>query len=125
MDSVLHSSFMRRGVRQTEEPLAVDDLVARFMVTKASWRGRYRRIMAVTRTAITTQHPDDLVVTNTYNFLGDSDVDQISIGGGSEDEQEIILSVRPDQKVTRQTYHLSRIRSEGSLACIACISTNL
>lgn len=47
--------------------------------------------MAVTRKTITMQRPDDLVVTNTYNL---SDVDRITLGDRSGDEQEIILSVR-------------------------------
>ena len=99
MDSVLHSSIVRLRTGQQEEVLHVDDVIARFIVTKTSWRGRYRRVFAVTRTALITQHPDDLAVTNTYRFVGDSDLVDVRLGGGSGHDQEFILTVRADAKV--------------------------
>ena len=42
--------------------------LGRFAVTKHSWRGRYRRLLAVTPEALVTQHPDTLAVTNVWRY---------------------------------------------------------
>lgn len=98
VDTLLHSSFLRRG-GPPDEALP-PDVVARFLVTKTSWRGRYRRVLAVTPSAVVTQHPDDLAITNTWSFVGDSDVDDIAPGGGAGEGQELVLSVRKDARVS-------------------------
>ncbi len=94
VDTLLHSSFLRRG-SPPDEALP-PDVVARFLVTKTSWRGRYRRVLAVTPTAILTQHPDDLAITNTWAFVGDSDLDDAAPGSGAGEDQELVLYVRKD-----------------------------
>ena len=63
-DSVL--STMRRGAGAYSEAPPADGVLGRFMVTKASWRGRYRRVLVVTRSAVLTLHPEDGSVTNAW-----------------------------------------------------------
>ena len=99
VDALLHKQFLRRG--GPPDDALPPDVVARFLVTKTSWRGRYRRVLAITPSAIVTQHPDDLAITNTWSFVGDSDVDDIAPGGGAGEDQELVLSVRNDARVRR------------------------
>ena len=80
-------------------------------VTKASWRGRYRRLLSVTPGALVTQHPDTLAVTNVWSFVGgDPDIEACGpaglpvpagggAGGGAGAELEFTLSARSDAKV--------------------------
>mmetsp|Transcript_48085 Transcript_48085/g.121362 ORF Transcript_48085/g.121362 Transcript_48085/m.121362 type:complete len:1147 (+) Transcript_48085:107-3547(+) len=75
-----------------------DDCLARYMCTKHSWRGKYRRVFCVLPGCIITQHPDTLAVTNTYAFLEESDLENIGIGGDVGDEQEFTLFARQDKK---------------------------
>lgn len=86
-------------MRKQQDPQMPPDCVGRFLCTKFSWRGKYRRIMCITPTAVVTQHPDNLAITNTYNFIGDSDIDSISVGASEPEEQEFVLSARSDSKV--------------------------
>lgn len=75
------------------------DCVARFLCTKHSWRGKYRRVMCITPTAIITQHIDTLAITNTWSFVGDSDVDGITVPPLSDaEEQEFTITARQDRK---------------------------
>lgn len=71
-----------------------DDCLARYLVTKKSWRGSYPRILLLCVTGIDTQDPAGFRITNSYRF--DADVESISIGS---DAAEFILSVRQDSKV--------------------------
>ena len=76
------------------------DCVARFLCTKSSWRGKYRRIICITPTSVVTQYPDTLAITNTWQIANDSDVDGISIGASDVEEPEFAISARTDRKVT-------------------------
>lgn len=80
-------------------PVSVSDCLARYMCTKHSWRGKYRRVFCILPGAIVTQHPDTLAVTNTYAFLEESDLDGIIVGGDLGDEQEFTLNARQEKKV--------------------------
>lgn len=78
--------------------------LGRFAVTKRSWRGRYRRLLSVTPTALVTQQPDTLAVTNVWRFSGDDpDVEGVAVGPaappGAPGELELTLTVRSDAKV--------------------------
>lgn len=75
------------------------DCVGRFLCTKSSWRGKYRRIMCITPSAVITQHPDNLSITNTYVFTGEPDIDGVTVGPSEPEEQEFTLSARSDKKV--------------------------
>ena len=57
--------------------------LGRFAVTKHSWRGRYRRLLAVTPAAIVTQHPDTLAVTNVWRYSLATSSSSSSNGGRS------------------------------------------
>ena len=57
--------------------------LGRFCVTKHSWRGRYRRLLAVTPTSLVTQHPDTLAVTNVWRYSLLSSSNGGSGGSGS------------------------------------------
>ncbi|KAG0472995.1 hypothetical protein HPP92_014852 [Vanilla planifolia] len=53
------------GPAVPEEP----EYLARYMVVKHSWRGRYKRILCISTSAITTLDPATLAVTNSYDVL--------------------------------------------------------
>lgn len=60
-----------------------------------------RRIFCITPNGIYTQRDDEgLLVTNTYSFVGDADIDSISIG---RSDDEIIINARADKKVITAT----------------------
>lgn len=85
------------GLRAHRPELKPPDCLARYVVVKHSWRGKYRRIACVTPTALYTQSPEGrLVVTNSYAFGGgESDIESVSLGS---DGQEFTLSARQDGK---------------------------
>lgn len=81
----------------SEEP----EYLARYMVIKHSWRGRYKRILCLAATTIITLDPSTLGVTNSYDVLaGDFDAaapvrgDDVAASG----PLEFSLSVRTDGK---------------------------
>lgn len=88
-------------MRKQQDPQMPPDCVGRYLCTKSSWRGKYRRIICVTPNAVITQHPDNLAITNTYLFVGESDIDSISTAPVDQnaEEQEFTLSARSDKKV--------------------------
>jgi hypothetical protein len=55
--------------------------------------------MCITPTAVITQHPDNLAITNTYAFVGEADIDGVAVGASEPEEQEFTLSARSDKKV--------------------------
>lgn len=90
-DSLLHAD--------TSEPRASDS-IARYLCTKHSWRGKYRRLLCVTPTALVTVKPDNLVVTNSWQLDDDPDIDGITIGSFQHgDELEFSILARQDKKV--------------------------
>ena len=95
-------------MRKQQDPQMPPDCVGRYLCTKSSWRGKYRRIMCVTPNAVITQHPDNLAITNTYLFIGESDIDGISAAPMDQnaEEQEFTLSARSDKKVGCLCGHL-------------------
>ena len=98
MDHVLHT--MRRG-GAPPDAAPLPDVIARFLVTKASWRGRYRRVLSITPSAVLTQHPDDGTVTNVWRFTGsDPELEAAGPSGGSGDDLEFMLSTRKDSRVS-------------------------
>ena len=86
-------------VRKNRDPQMPPDCVGRFLVTKSTWRGRYQRIMCVTPTAVVTQHPDNLAITNTWSYVGESDIDGLTVGASDSEEQDFTLSARSDKRV--------------------------
>ncbi|KAL9242055.1 hypothetical protein vseg_016096 [Gypsophila vaccaria] len=76
-----------------EEP----EYVARYLVIKHSWRGRYKRILCLSNTAIITLDPNTLAVTNSYD-VGTAFEGAVPILGRDENSIEFSLSVRSDGK---------------------------
>ncbi|XP_078182422.1 DNAJ heat shock N-terminal domain-containing protein [Carex rostrata] len=81
----------------SEEP----EYLARYMVLKHSWRGRYKRILCLAATTIITLDPSTLGVTNSYDVVaGDFEAaapvrgDDVAASG----PLEFSLSVRTDGK---------------------------
>jgi hypothetical protein len=87
--------LLRRKVRPELKP---PDTLSRYVVTKHAWYKHYKRIFLVTPTAIHTQNPErTLVLTNSYTFAGDSDIESVSLG---TDEFEFVISARQDKRVS-------------------------
>lgn len=79
-----------------EEP----EYLARYFVVKHSWRGRYKRILCISNSAITTLDPGTLSVTNSYDLSSDFEgaAPVIGRGGGDESSAEFTINVRTDGK---------------------------
>ena len=74
------------------------DCLSRYSCVKHSWRGRLKRVFCITPTSVHTQNPDrTLVLTNSYSFTEDSDIDSVSLGS---DDYEFIISVRQDKRAS-------------------------
>jgi hypothetical protein len=87
--------LLRRKVRPELKP---PDTLSRYVVTKHAWYKHYKRIFLVTPTAVHTQNPErTLVLTNSYTFAGDSDIESVSLG---TDEFEFVISARQDKRVS-------------------------
>lgn len=76
-----------------EEP----EYLARYLVVKHSWRGRYKRILCLSNVAIVTLDPSTLLVTNSYD-VGTDFEGASPILGRDENATEFNLSVRTDGK---------------------------
>lgn len=74
-----------------EEP----EYLARYLVIKHSWRGRYKRILCISSAAIITLDPSTLAVTNSYN-VGNDYEGAAPILGRDENSSEFTISVRTD-----------------------------
>jgi DnaJ family protein C protein 13 len=65
MDRLLAAS----GLKAQRPELKPPDCIARYVVVKHSWRGKYKRIVCITPTALYTQNQEArMVVTNRYAF---------------------------------------------------------
>ncbi|KAK6156515.1 hypothetical protein DH2020_010763 [Rehmannia glutinosa] len=74
-----------------EEP----EYVARYMVIKHSWRGRYKRILCISSYSIITLDPNTLSVTNSYDVGSDFE-GAAPIIGRDDNSNEFNVSVRTD-----------------------------
>ncbi|KAL3643272.1 DnaJ subfamily C grv2 [Castilleja foliolosa] len=74
-----------------EEP----EYVARYMVIKHSWRGRYKRIICISNYSIITLDPGTLSVTNSYDVGSDFE-GAAPIIGRDDNSNEFNISVRTD-----------------------------
>ncbi|KAL8040659.1 hypothetical protein ABFX02_10G112300 [Erythranthe guttata] len=74
-----------------EEP----EYVARYMVIKHSWRGRYKRILCISNYSIVTLDPNTLSVTNSYD-VGTDFEGSAPIIGRDDNSNEFNVSVRTD-----------------------------
>ncbi|PKI66691.1 dnaJ homolog subfamily C GRV2 isoform X1 [Punica granatum] len=78
-------------------PIEEPEYLSRHMVIKHSWRGKYKRILCISSSAIVTLDPNSLAVTNCYDV--GSDFDGASpVPSRDENSMEFSLSVRTDGK---------------------------
>jgi DnaJ homolog subfamily C member 13 len=81
----------------SEEP----EYLARYMVVKHSWRGRYKRILCLTGTSIITLDPSTLSVTNSYDVVAGDFEAAAPVRGddmAGSGPLEFSISVRTDGK---------------------------
>ncbi|KAK7330189.1 hypothetical protein VNO77_24376 [Canavalia gladiata] len=76
-------------------PLEEPEYLARYMVVKHSWRGRYKRILCISSVAVVTLDPSTLAVTNSYDVASDFE-GAVPILGRDENSIEFNMSVRTD-----------------------------
>ncbi|WOL19523.1 hypothetical protein Cni_G28321 [Canna indica] len=92
------------GPAVPEEP----EYLARYMVIKHSWRGRYKRIFCVSSSGIITLDPSTLAVTNSYDAPADFEGAAPVLGRGDDvGSQEFTVSVRTDGKGKFKTIKFS------------------
>ncbi|KAK4771762.1 hypothetical protein SAY86_013537 [Trapa natans] len=78
-------------------PLEEPEYLSRHMVIKHSWRGKYKRILCISSSAIITLDPNTLAVTNCYDV--ENDFESASpILSRDENSTEFNLNVRTDGK---------------------------
>ncbi|OVA01623.1 DnaJ domain [Macleaya cordata] len=71
------------------------EYLARYLVVKHSWRGRYKRILCISNVSIITLDPSTLSVTNSYDVESDYE-GAAPILGRDETSQEFTINVRTD-----------------------------
>ncbi|KAK4420269.1 DnaJsubfamily C GRV2 [Sesamum alatum] len=76
-------------------PLEEPEYLARYMVIKHSWRGRYKRILCISNHAIITLDPSSLSMTNSYEVSCDFE-GAAPIIGRDDNSNEFNISVRTD-----------------------------
>ena len=89
MDSSIHNSHSAPAI--LEEP----EYLARYIVIKHSWRGRYKRILCISNVSIITLDPSTLSVTNSYDVATDFEA-AAPIISRDDNSNEFNLSVRTD-----------------------------
>lgn len=90
------------------------DCVARYLVTKHSWRGSYTRVMCISLSALHTQDPGRaMALTNSYMLAGEApDIDGIALGA---DGLEFVVSARQDARVS--VFHHTLARAMAFSVC--------
>lgn len=76
-------------------PLKDNVDVASFLVTKHSWKGKYRRVLGVGTAGVTTYNPDRLDITNRWSY---SEVVGMSAVSPLRQVAEFTLTIRRDRK---------------------------
>lgn len=90
----LSSSSSANSVSPLQEE---SEYLARYLVVKHSWRGRYKRILCISNVLIITLDPNTLNVTNSYDVGRDFE-GASPILGRDENSNEFNLSLRTDGK---------------------------
>ncbi|XP_052199960.1 dnaJ homolog subfamily C GRV2 [Diospyros lotus] len=89
------------------------EYLARYMVVKHSWRGRYKRILCISNFSIITLDPSTLSVTNSYDVGSDFE-GAAPILGRDDSSQEFNISVRTDGRGKFKNIKLSS-KYKGSI----------
>ena len=91
------------------------------MVTKLSWKGKYRRILCISPLAISTLDPSaGMALTNTYS-LTHGDVESIAVQGKAGDEGELVLSVKQAVRTAMQTSSCYQMLTALYFKFISCV----
>lgn len=79
-------------------PLKDNQDVASFLVTKYSWKGKYKRVFSVGTRGITTYNPDRLEVTNKWLY---ADVVKLALPktSNSVSNNDFVLKMKKDKRV--------------------------
>ncbi|XP_038711380.1 dnaJ homolog subfamily C GRV2 isoform X1 [Tripterygium wilfordii] len=78
-------------------PLEEPEYLARYLVIKHSWRGRYKRILCISSFSIITLDPNTLAVTNSYDVASDFE-GATPIIGRDDNSNEFNVNLRTDGK---------------------------
>ncbi|XP_007013272.2 PREDICTED: dnaJ homolog subfamily C GRV2 [Theobroma cacao] len=81
----------------TPPPQEEPEYLARYIVIKHSWRGRYKRILCISNVAIITLDPSTLSVTNSYDVSTDFEA-ATPVTSRDENSTEFNMNVRTDGK---------------------------
>ncbi|KAF5482079.1 hypothetical protein F2P56_002674 [Juglans regia] len=100
MDSSIHNSH------SASPPLEEPEYLARYLVIKHSWRGRYKRILCFSSISIITLDPSTLSVTNSYDVATDFE-GATPIIGRDDNSNEFNLSLRTDGRGKFKTMKFS------------------
>ncbi|XP_030761294.1 dnaJ homolog subfamily C member 13-like [Sitophilus oryzae] len=93
-------------------PLSDNRDVACFLVTKHSWKGKYKRIFSIGSRGITTYNPTTLEVTNKWAYNDFHSIQPVK-GGNTPNEFQIL--VKKEKKIVKMNFsseHRSNIISE-------------
>ena len=113
--------------RKPKSELKPANCLGRYVVTKHNqWRGKYRRVLCVTPEDLITLNPEQgMAATNTYSFVGDADIESITVpqqtsgSGVSDEEAEFTISARQDKKARIA----NACRRMGHVACMRSACT--
>ncbi|KAG1680439.1 hypothetical protein FOA52_015532 [Chlamydomonas sp. UWO 241] len=109
------ASLFGLGTKPTPDPQP-NNAVARYVCVKHSWRGKYSRILVFSAGEVTTLDPAEFKLTNRYSLSGgDPDVDGLTLGGGSDEDGEIIISARGEKK---SKFSTSKYTVRGRAQCM-------
>lgn len=89
---LLRTESQTNDAQGGEEP----EYVARYTAVKHSWRGRYKRIMCISSSAIITQDPGTLAATNRYDLV--TEFDGVTPSPGKDETLDFSLSVRAGER---------------------------
>lgn len=82
------------------------EYLARYLVVKHSWRGRYKRILCISNVSIITLDPSTLSVTNSYDVENDYE-GAAPVLGRDETSQEFTINVRTDGRGKFKSFKFS------------------
>ncbi|KAI3932822.1 hypothetical protein MKX01_031804 [Papaver californicum] len=89
------SSSNESSSAPTTHPTEELEYLARYLIVKHSWRGRYKRILCISNVSIVTLDPGTLNVTNSYDVENDFE-GALPILGRDDNSQEFTINVRTD-----------------------------
>jgi DnaJ homolog subfamily C member 13 len=95
MESAVNRAISSAATNPTPPPLEEPEYLARYLVVKHSWRGRYKRILCISSVSVITLDPSTLAVTNFYDVATDFE-GAAPVLSRDENSNEFSISVRTD-----------------------------